>query len=95
MKYSVVAEDGRCIGEAAFAAGAESGQGGEGGGDGSGIAGGATAVREFLSGRMNSDMLRMANQSIFADMLEVRVFGRHVMFFYLLGPLVLAAFCKV
>lgn len=29
-------------------------------------------VREFLSGRKQHPMLRMANQSIFADMLEAR-----------------------
>lgn len=81
MKYSVVVEDGRCLGAAAVAAGAESGgkKGWEGGGqEGQGVGGGGgapggTAVREFLSGRRDNDMLRMANQSIFADMLEVRV----------------------
>lgn len=77
MKYSVVAEDGRCLGGAAVAAGAERGdtKGREGGGQGlgDGCALGGAAVREFLSGRKDSDMLRMANQSIFADMLEVRV----------------------
>eukprot|EP00903_Cladosiphon_okamuranus_P012183 g11426.t1 len=65
MKYSIVAEDGRRVGGAVDASGSGSGQGGDGGG-----APGGTAVREFLSGRRGSDMLRMANQSIFADMLE-------------------------
>jgi len=59
MKYSVVAEDGCCLGGADAAAG-------EVGGTGVG------AIRQFLSGRRDDAMLRMANQSIFADMLEVR-----------------------
>lgn len=70
MNYSIVAEDGRCIGGAADASGSESGLGSDSGGAQGGI-----AVRQFLSGRRDSDMLRMANQSIFADMLEVRVQG--------------------
>lgn len=70
MKYSVVTEDGRCLGGGAGAADAESEQGEQGAGDGKAAPGG-TAVREFLSGHRDKSMLRMANQSIFADMLEV------------------------
>lgn len=33
----------------------------------------ADRVRELLTGRKEHPMLRMANQSIFADMLEARV----------------------
>lgn len=87
MKYSVVAEDGRCLVGAGAAAGAAEGPreeegagrrqeaGGEVGG-GSATTAGATdesAIRQFLSGRRDDAMLRMANQSIFADMLEVSV----------------------
>lgn len=89
MKYSVVTEDGRCLVGAGAAAGVvedpgekegpaggrRQGAGGEGGG-GSAKTDGATdesAIRQFLSGRRDDAMLRMANQSIFADMLEVRV----------------------
>lgn len=47
--------------------------GGGGGGGGRGGGGGNLAVREFLSQRRGDTMLRMANQSIFADMLQVCV----------------------
>lgn len=94
MKYSVVAEDGRCLEGAGAAARKAEGPGEEegeeeaaggwrrqeaavdgGGGRGSAETEGATgesAIRQFLSGRRDDPMLRMANQSIFADMLEVR-----------------------
>lgn len=96
MKYSIVAEDGRRIGGAAFAPGAERGQGEQGVGDVSSVAGG-TAIRDFLSGRRDSDMLRMANQSIFADMLQVRVFffAGSSRFASSVRPLFLATFCKI
>lgn len=49
--------------------GGRSGGGGSAGGRGG--RGGESIVREFLSGRRGDAMLRMANQSIFADMLQV------------------------
>lgn len=81
LAYFVVTEDGRRLGGAAgavaAAAGREEGrtegvgQGGEGGGEEGG--GSEGAVCNFLRGRRDGVMLRMANQSIFADMLEVGV----------------------
>ncbi|CAN0388694.1 unnamed protein product [Pylaiella littoralis] len=64
MRYSVVTEDGRRLG--ASEADGEPEKGEEGGCCG----GGGSAVREFLSERKGDAMLRMANQSIFADMLQ-------------------------
>ncbi|CAN0140421.1 unnamed protein product, partial [Ectocarpus fasciculatus] len=66
MRYAVVTEDGRRLGEDERE-GVEPEQEGDGGGGGGG---GASVVREFLAGRVGDAMLRMANQSIFADMLE-------------------------
>ncbi|CAB1100964.1 unnamed protein product [Ectocarpus sp. CCAP 1310/34] len=66
MRYSVVTEDGRRLG-GDEREGAEPGL--EGGGRGGG---GGSVLREFLAGRVGDAMLRMANQSIFADMLEAR-----------------------
>ncbi|CAM9980892.1 unnamed protein product [Ectocarpus sp. 6 AP-2014] len=64
MRYSVVTEDGRCLG-------GDERKGVEPELEGGGSAGGGRSVlREFLAGRVGDAMLRMANQSIFADMLE-------------------------
>ncbi|CAM9423590.1 unnamed protein product [Ectocarpus sp. 4 AP-2014] len=64
MRYSVVTEDGRRLGgDEREGAEPELEGGGRGGGGGS-------VLRQFLAGRVGDAMLRMANQSIFADMLE-------------------------
>lgn len=57
MRYSVVTERGDRVGN---------GEGGGGEEDGSS----KSSVRDFLSERKGHAMMRMANQSIFADMLE-------------------------
>lgn len=83
MRYSVVAEDGRRLGVGEAGGGGEIEEGEEGGSSGGGgrDGGGILAVREFLSQRRGDPMLRMANQSIFADMLQVCV-GRSALVYY-------------
>lgn len=67
MTYVVVTEDGRRLG-GDEREGVEPEQEEDGGGGG-----GRSVLREFLAERVGDSMLRMANQSIFADMLEARL----------------------
>lgn len=78
LAYSIVMEDGRTLGSGTASTErrgrtGNTGQGrGEEGEDGGGTGESESVVRDYLRGRESGDvMLRMANQSIFADMLEV------------------------